>query len=249
MKLFTFVKKVFFLGLAILSNFTNALDYMSMKNQECKIRPKVINIDSNNPIFYPFSIKINKCSGSCNKICVPDVIKDLNVKVFKLMSRINETKFIKWHEKCKCECRLNAIICNNKQSWKKNKCRSECRELIDKGICDKGFIWSPSNCDCECDKNCDFSEYLDYKNCKCRKKLVDKTIEEVKLTEITLFKNENNYKYSYCKVYIVFMIVVFTTFIGITIYFLYYNWSLLKIIFLALNLILAKKQKFGECNI
>ena len=43
------------------------------------------------------------------------------------------------------------------------------KELIDKGICDKGFIWNPSNCECECDKNCDFSEYLDYENCKCRK--------------------------------------------------------------------------------
>ena len=63
-----------------------------MKNQECKIRPEIININSNSPIFYPFSIKINKCSGSCNninnpyaKICVPDVIKDLNVKVINLM--------------------------------------------------------------------------------------------------------------------------------------------------------------------
>ena len=94
------------------------------------------------------------------------------------MSRTNETRFIKWHEKCKCECRLNAIICNNKQRWNKNKCRCECKELIDKGICDKGFIWNPSNCECECDKNCDFSEYLDYENCKCRKKLVDKLIDE-----------------------------------------------------------------------
>ena len=63
-----------------------------MKNQEWKVRPQVINININNPISYPFSIKINKCSGSCNninnpyaKICVPDVIKDLNVKVFNLM--------------------------------------------------------------------------------------------------------------------------------------------------------------------
>ena len=84
------------------------------------MRAEVISINSNNPIFYPFSIKINQCSGSCNninnpyaKLCVPDVIKDLNV--FNLMSRTNETRFIKWHEKCKCECRLNAIICNNKQ--------------------------------------------------------------------------------------------------------------------------------------
>ena len=62
MKLFRFVKKVFFLRLTILSNFTNALDCISMKNQECKIRPEIININSNNPIFYPFSIKINKWS-------------------------------------------------------------------------------------------------------------------------------------------------------------------------------------------
>ena len=116
MKLFRFVKKVFFLGLTILSNFTNALNAIplsciSMKNQEYKTRPEFININSNNPIFYPFSIKINKCSGNCNninnpyaKICVPDFIKDLIVKVFNLMSRTNETRFIKWHEKCKCKC-------------------------------------------------------------------------------------------------------------------------------------------------
>ena len=54
------------------------------------------------------------------------------------------------------------------------------------------------------------------------------TIEEVKLAEITLFENENNYKYNSCRVYIVLMIVVFTIFTGITIYFIYYNWSLIK---------------------
>ena len=50
-----------------------------------------------------------------------------------------------------------------------NKCICEYKELIDKGICDKGFIWNPCNCECECDKNCDIGEYLDYENCKCRK--------------------------------------------------------------------------------
>ena len=61
------------------------------------------------------------------------------------MSRTNETRFTEWHEKCKCICRLDAIICNNKQCWNKTKCRCECKELIDKGICDKEFIWNPSN--------------------------------------------------------------------------------------------------------
>ena len=54
------------------------------------------------------------------------------------------------------------------------------------------------------------------------------TIEEVKLGEITPFENENNYKYNSCRVYIVLMIVVFTTFTGITVYLVYYNWSLIK---------------------
>ena len=84
------------------------------------------------------------------------------ILIINLMSRTNETRFIKWHDKCVCKCRLDEIVYNNKQRWTKNKCRCECKELINKGICDKGFIWNPSNC--ECDKNCDFSEYLDYEN-------------------------------------------------------------------------------------
>ena len=79
MKIFRFVRKVFFVRLTILSNFVNknsllsatSLNCISMKNQECKTRPQVININSNNPIFYPFSIKINKCSGNCNNINNP----------------------------------------------------------------------------------------------------------------------------------------------------------------------------------
>ena len=151
------------------------------------------------------------------------------------MSRTNETRHIKWHETCKCICRLDAIVCNNKQRWNKDKCRCECKELIDKGVCDKEFIWNPSNCECEWDKACDVGEYLDYENFKCRKKLGDKVIEEcteaveeVKLAKINLAENENSYKCSSCTVYIVLMIVVFIIFTGISAYFVYYNWSLVK---------------------
>ena len=56
------------------------------------------------------------------------------------MSRANETRHIKWFETCKCKCRLDANICNNKQRWNDDKCRCECKELIDKGVCEKGFI-------------------------------------------------------------------------------------------------------------
>ena len=90
-------------------------------------------------MFYPFSIKVNKCSGSCNninnpydKLCVRDVAKNINVKVFNLMSWSNQTKHIKWHKTCKCKCRLDASVRNNKQKWNEDKCRCECRELVDK---------------------------------------------------------------------------------------------------------------------
>ena len=183
--MFRFVKQIFILTMVFFSSLSNvnSLESVSMKNQECKVRREIINIDSNNPIFYPFSIKTNKCSGSCNnindpyaRICVPDIVKNLNVKVFNLMSLTNETRHIEWHETCKCICRLDGIICDNKQRWNKDKCRCECKELTDKGVCDKRFFWNPSNC--ECDKPCDIGEYLDYSNCKCRKKLVDSLVEE-----------------------------------------------------------------------
>ena len=157
---------------AILRN-VNPLKCVSMNNQECKIRTNIIDVNNMESTFYPFSISVNKCSGSCNNIndpyaelCVADVVKNINVKVFNLMPRSNETRHIEWHETCKCKCSLDASVCNNKKRWNKDKCRCECKELIDKGICDKGFIWNPSNCDCECDKSCDVREYLDYKNCK-----------------------------------------------------------------------------------
>ena len=106
MKMFCFVKKVFALGLTVLSSsITGALNCVSMNNQECKVRPEIVDVSSNNPIFYPFSVKINRCRSNCNnindpyaKVCDPDTAKDLNVTVFNLMSRTNETRHIKWHE-------------------------------------------------------------------------------------------------------------------------------------------------------
>ena len=104
-------------------------------------------------------------------------------------------------ETCKCKCRLDGSICNNKQGSNDDKCMCECKKLTDKGVCDKGSIWKSSNCECKCDKSCDVGEYLDYENCKCRKKLVDKLIgrssgeectennDEVKIAEMTLFEH------------------------------------------------------------
>ena len=94
---------------------------ISINNQECRVRPQIVNANSKETVFFPFRIKSSKCSGSCNiindpyaKLCVSDIVKNLNVRVFNLMSRTNETRHI---ETCKCKCRLDASVCNNKQHF------------------------------------------------------------------------------------------------------------------------------------
>ena len=70
--MFGFIKKCFFTAITF-SNLSdvNSLECVSMNNRECKTRTKIINIKNNEPVFYPFSIKVNKCSGSCNNINDP----------------------------------------------------------------------------------------------------------------------------------------------------------------------------------
>ena len=112
--MFVFIKKVFHIGSLFLSSLvsTTPLSCISMNNQACKVKSEVVNVNSNESVFYIFSIKASKCSGSCNNInypyaktCVPDAVKDLNV--FNLMSKTNEARHTKWHETCKCKCRLD----------------------------------------------------------------------------------------------------------------------------------------------
>ena len=216
-------------------------------NQKCEVRPQIVSNNGNDPVFFRFSIKTNKCSGSCNninnpqsKLCVSDIVKNLNVKVFNLIPKTNETRHIKWHKTFKCKCRLNSSVCNNKQRWNDDKCKCECEELIDKCVCDKGFIWNPSNCECECDKSCDVGEYLDQKDRKCKKRLIDQlversstgecteNIEETRLVEITSAKNKNKHKYSSCTLCIVLFSIHFPINAGIGTYFLSFHWYLRK---------------------
>ena len=144
--MFKFIKKIFISTITFLGSLSriDSLECILMKNQECKVRPEIVNVNNKEPIFYPYSIKAGKCSCSCNnindpyaKLCVLDVVKNLNVKVFNLISWTNETSHIEWHETCKCKFRLNKSVCNTKQRRNKDKCRCEC-----KGVCDKGFIWN-----------------------------------------------------------------------------------------------------------
>ena len=103
--------------------------------------------------------------------------------------------------------------------------------MIDKGVCEKGFIWNPCNYESECDKSCDVGAYLDYENCKCRKTLVDKlgeecteNVEEVKLAKITPAEDKNKHKCSSCALYIVLFSIMFTIIVGIGAFFVYYKY-------------------------
>ena len=123
-KMLGLIEKCFFTGLAcsLILTDVNPLSYISMNNQECKVRPQIVNVNGNDPVFFPFSTKTSKYSGSCKninnpcaKLCVRDVVKILNVKVFNLVPGTNETRHVEWHETFKCKCRFNSSVCNNKQ--------------------------------------------------------------------------------------------------------------------------------------
>ena len=122
------------------------------------------------------------------------------------------------------------VFVNYKQHWNKDKRRCECKELIDKGSCDKGFIWNASNCKCECDNLCGVGEYLDYKNCICWKKLFDKLVEEysenIDESEMIYNGTLNNYRNvcNSCTIYILLFVTAFLVIISISSAYIYFHW-------------------------
>ena len=89
-----------------------------IKNQECKVREVVV---KSKHMTFPYDIKVNRWSGNCNittnpyaKVCVPDIIKNVTVKMFDFMTLTNKTKQVIFHESCKCIRRLDPIVCNKK---------------------------------------------------------------------------------------------------------------------------------------
>ena len=115
-----------------------------------------------------------------------------------------------------------------------DKCRCECKELVEKGICDKGFIWNSNNCELECDQSRDVREYLDYENCKCSKKLIDKLVEECSenINEKELHSSEmiynltlNDYKKvcSSCTIYIALFVIFLIVSTSISCVFIHFH--------------------------
>ena len=149
------------------------------------------------------------------KLCVPNIIKRVNMKVYDFLMKLNKTRNVLWHESCKCICKLNSSVCNNKQIWNSDTCRCDCNEDF-AGIisCDKGYTWNPSTCECQCDMWRKPGQYLDHKNCICKNKLIGRLIEECTsvINETTInnkdnIDNDNTIAYVFIGVFSVLSIV------------------------------------------
>ena len=210
---------------------TKALECLSVVNQKCMPRPKILDVNEGigEALFYPYKVLVNKCSGSCNtldnpmsKIWVPKIIKNVNMQVYKFLTGLNETRNVLWHESCKCVCKLSSSVCNNKQIWNDDTCRCDCNEDF-AGIinCAKGYIWNPSTCECQCDTWCKQGQYLDHKNCVCKNKLIGRVIEEcTNVINETMINSDkdNTTNNTYLILFIVFLIGSIAFLIG----FIYY---------------------------
>ena len=121
------------------------------------IQPTIINLHPNEYTqglhYYPFTINLDKCVGTCNtlndlsnKVCVPNKTEHLNIHVFNMITGINESKTLTKHVSCECKCKFDWRKCNSNQKWNKNKCRCEFKKHH---ICEKGYIWNPAKCTCK----------------------------------------------------------------------------------------------------
>ena len=199
----------------------NLLECLSLINLECMPRPKILNVNEGigEALSYPYNVLVNKCGRSCDtldnpisKIFVPKIIKNVNIKVYNFLMRLNETRNVLWQESSKCMCRLNSSVCNSKQIWNSDTCRCDCNEDF-AGItnCAKGYTWNPSTCECQCDMWCKSGQYLDHINCVCKNKLIGRVIEECTsvINETMINNKDSDNNNTLCNVFIgLFSVVI-----------------------------------------
>ena len=215
----------------------NALECLSVINRKCMPRPKILDLNEGvgEALFYPYNVQVNKCSGSCNaledpmaRLCVPNIIKNVNMNVYNFLMRLNGTHNILRHESCKCMCKLDSSVCNSKQCWNSDTCRCDCNEDF-AGIinCTKGYMWNPSTCECQCDMWCKPVQYLDHKNCVFKNKLIGRVIGEcTSIINETMMSNKDNITNDNTTTYIFIGLFSILLFVGIVCFcvFAYFKW-------------------------
>ena len=187
---------------SLVSNSKGPIKCLSLNKHLCQARPTLVNINLLIFNVCSFTVSVNKCGGNCNtiddpyaRVCVPKKVKNMNVKVFNLMSRVNERRFLAQRKSFECKCRLNKSICKSKQKWNHNECRCECKKLGDVKS-KKSYMWNLSTCNCECNKACKSNQYLDTKNCSCEKCLIGKLVLECEDEKSNATKTENKVAYA-----------------------------------------------------
>ena len=134
--MFGLIKKIFIGILISLINGSDYTNYVSLSNQKCMIQPTLINLHPNEHSqelhYYPFTVKLDRCVGSCNtinelsnKVCVPNKIEHLNIHIFNMITGINESKILTKDTSSECKCKFDGRKCNSNQKWNNDGCRCE----------------------------------------------------------------------------------------------------------------------------
>ena len=155
--MFGLIKKIF---IGLLSNIVDASNHIkcvSLSNQKWEIQSTLINLHPNEYSqkfhCYPFSIKLDRCVGSCNtlnelsnKICIPNKGGYLKLSVLNMITGINESETLTKDISCKCKCSVGGKKCNSDQWWNNDKCRCEWEK---NHVYEKDYVWNPATCLCE----------------------------------------------------------------------------------------------------
>ena len=158
--MFSPIKQVFIVLISFISSLArNRKKCLFLNDESCMVRPILIDMNPVELKYYPFIISIDKCTGICNVLppkCFPKETKDINVKVFNMITNKNEAGAMTEHISCNCKCKFNSTICD--PNLKCNNKTYQC-ECINYRECKKDYSWNPSTYICD--------------NSKCLKSIAD----------------------------------------------------------------------------
>ena len=128
---------------------------VSLNNEPCLDRPTLFDLNSNEFHYYPFRVSLDRCNESCNtvddlssRICVSNKAEDVNLNVFNVITRINESKTLTKYISSDFKCKFDGRKSNLNQKWNNSKCQCECNKPIKHG-CKRDCVWKFSAFDCE----------------------------------------------------------------------------------------------------
>ena len=148
--MFSPIKRVFIVLLSFSSSLAHVTKvrtkYLSLNDERCMVRSTPFDLNHVELKYYPFTISLDKWSGSCTKSMCFKRKKDITVKAFNMIANKNEAKTMTKHISCGCKCKFNSTTCNSNQKWNDKTCQCEYKNYRQ---CKKDYSWNPSTCICE----------------------------------------------------------------------------------------------------